>query len=242
MRRILYPYHLDRMDLRRKLVDRNAQIDIDGRYDVEDLAYALVQVQRRIGTLATEEPSTLEYRLQQIEAALGITPALPPTETATVNAFYAGQWQAGYTVLAAEDNDIVLTIPAAEVEAYYVRAYIGTVELAVTASASSTGLHISVPLLPELPYAQVEWAVKGNLAQQTSPRVIEGSEATVPAGTAVNFSPAFSNANDYIVVLVSVDDGSGGGTAMNISKGLSSTTFYPAVNATVTYKLIQVTQ
>jgi hypothetical protein len=241
MRRIHYPDKLDDFSLPLTRVTRNALLTGDDQVTVQCLAYAIRELERRLGVLDSVDRTSHDYRLRQIEAALGIAPQTPSLELANVSGVYADQWQCGKILLArSEELVVALKYPASEIADIQVFGSIGYVNYDVGATCDGINLYLTLPG-PNLGL-YIDWAVQGAIDVETSPRIIDGTLSGVtPAGAEVTFTPAWASLHDYVVLWTS-DDGFGAEVELAVTSLATKVTFVPVITCDITYKIIQVTQ
>lgn len=75
--RVLFPKILDAFNLRRKVADKNAA-EASTVFSHEDVAYILKAIEERIGVIGSNDATSLDYRIRQLEEATPTVVATSP--------------------------------------------------------------------------------------------------------------------------------------------------------------------
>jgi hypothetical protein len=179
-RRIKYPQEVDDFGLAMSRLHRNSGVSRQAPVSIEDLAYAIAEVQRMVGPQQSTDSTSLEYRLRQIESLLGITSPTPVVATPSQSEIlYTDQYQASFAWLVTTAGLTVqfnkphaaLLDPLGDYEAK-VRAFKWN---PLTSDYTNVDVGFTrepnrLTMVPAADYVTIEWMTKGSTFLQSEPR------------------------------------------------------------------------
>lgn len=238
MRRILYPYGLDTFGLISDRVTRNALIPRELPLSLEDLAYAIKELEARIGTVNSADPFSIDARLRAIESVLGIL-VVPPVEQSPTTALFSDQWQAGYVSGAAASVTVVfgkrLMSDSYEL---FVRSYDGAgIESEVGSVVTREGAVFTLTKSG----LTLEWAIRGTTETPSGGTLQAGVAAGVTAGGSTITMGAGYSATSAFVAFAAGVSGSIEKEVL-IVKSTTQLTLTPSSTCDITWRTIGVTQ
>jgi hypothetical protein len=246
-RKLTYPLMVDDFGLQLTRLHRNSGITRQGPVSLEDLAYAVSELQTFLGAKQSADTASIEYRLRAIETALGLaSPVVTPPTISESTIAIADQYQASFIWLATTAGYDVyfrhiyssLSDPAGDYQAFARGCKWDTVglnwlnvELEVTRYPNH--LHI----VPADDYVTVEWRTLGSLLVATNSRREGGTLFNVGTnGNGVTFSTVWDRhydaSGDYTAEVVAYDENDVE-IECEIRKGHNVLNFVPAAEAEV---------
>lgn len=214
MRKIYYPKAIDDLLIQIERSIRNGQIERQTGVTILDVCYVLLELEKKCGIHGSDEATSHDYRIRQIEEQLGI-PAPEFTEVLSTPSGPSGQRQSGVATLTGTSLAFKLARPflvPPDPGDMWVRGW--TAEYNVDAWIACTdGENVTITAAEA---CDCEWSIKGEMAEVTYQRE-EQYSATVNYGSEITF-PAFPAAKDYVIQVDSAtkDDPEAPGTPIDI--------------------------
>lgn len=256
-RHIKYPDAVDDFGLAMSRLHRNSGVTRQSPVSIEDLAYAIAEIQRKLGPQASTDSASIDYRMRQIEKQLGIvSPAYELPTASESEILYADQYQASFAWLVTTAGLTVpfnlihstLVDPLGDYEAF-ARGSLWNPEDSsyINVECGITREPNRMTIVPAEDYVTIEWRTKGSLFVSSEPRREGGTLFGVGTnGTSVQWDPNWTRdldaSGDYMAEVYAWDS-VGNELEVAIWKTYNFMAVKPVVAAAIlTYKCTGYTQ